>query len=112
MKDSDTISSWDELLASLETAASHPVDTAWQIYRYLQNNYTTMGSHQVRMLLVAYLKLPGVECFGYMAKNSELTIPGRHLGLTISERQEMNRIIEAAAKEIEKHVDIDKILES
>ena len=47
-----------------------------------------------------------------MAKNSELTIPGRHLGLTISERQEMNRIIEAAAKEIEKHVDIDKILES
>ena len=58
MKDSDTISSWDELLASLETAASHPVDTAWQIYRYLQNNYTTMGSHQVRMLLVAYLKLP------------------------------------------------------
>lgn len=58
MKDSDTISSWDELLASLETAVSHPVDTAWQIYRYLQNNYTTMGSHQVRMLLVAYLKLP------------------------------------------------------
>ena len=53
MKDSDTISSWDELLASLETAVSHPVDTAWQIYRYLQNNYTTMGSHQVCMLLVA-----------------------------------------------------------
>lgn len=54
----------------------------------------------------------GVRCFGYMAKNNELTIPGRHLGLTISDRQEMNRIIEAAAKEIEQHVNIDKILES
>lgn len=74
--------------------------------------FNNVGSENHFRFLKSACNDAGVECFGYMAKNSELTIPGRHLGLTISERQEMNRIIEAAAKEIEKHVDIDKILES
>jgi len=74
--------------------------------------FNNVGSENHFRFLKSACNDAGVECFGYMAKNSELTIPSRHLGLTISERQEMNRIIEAAAKEIEKHVDIDKILES
>lgn len=53
----------------------------------------------------------GVACFGFMQRNSSLSIPGRHLGLTISERKQMDAIISSAADEIEKHVDIDKILE-
>lgn len=52
----------------------------------------------------------GVECLGYMARNSQLAIPGRHLGLTVTERENMDRIIDIAAGEIEEHVDIDKIL--
>ena len=38
MNDSQTIDSWDDLLASMETAVSHPTDTAWNIFRYLQKN--------------------------------------------------------------------------
>lgn len=52
----------------------------------------------------------GVESLGYVARNPQLVIPGRHLGLTISGREEMEHLIALAAKEVEAHVDIDKIL--
>ena len=52
----------------------------------------------------------GCECLGYMTRIPELEIPGRHLGLTISEKENMERIICIAAKEIEAHFDIDKLL--
>ena len=48
---------WDELLDSIATGAAHPDDTNWKIYRYLQNNYKTMGSVMARTLLAAYMKL-------------------------------------------------------
>ncbi len=58
MNDLQTIVSWDDLIASLETAAAHPTDTAWNIFRYMQKNYKTMGSQQARTLLATYMKLP------------------------------------------------------
>ena len=58
MNDSQTIDSWDDLLASMETAVSHPTDTAWNIFRYMQKNYKEMGSQQARTLLAGYMKLP------------------------------------------------------
>ena len=48
---------WDELLDSIATGAAHPDDTNWKIYRYLQNNYKTIGSVTARTLLAAYMKL-------------------------------------------------------
>ncbi len=54
----------------------------------------------------------GVECLGYLPRNKELVIPGRHLGLTISAREEMEQLAELAAKEIEAHVDIDFIIQN
>lgn len=48
---------WDELLESIATGAAHPDDTNWKIFRYLQNNYKTMGSVTARTLLAAYMKL-------------------------------------------------------
>lgn len=53
----------------------------------------------------------GVECLGYLPRNEELVIPGRHLGLTITAKEEMNQLAELAAKEIEAHVDIDFIIQ-
>ena len=52
----------------------------------------------------------GVPCLGYLQKNPKLTVPGRHLGLTITAKQEMEELICQAATEVEKHVLIDKIL--
>lgn len=51
-----------------------------------------------------------VECFGYVSRNPELVIPGRHLGLTITAQEQTERLIQLAAQEVEKHVDLDRLL--
>lgn len=53
----------------------------------------------------------GVECLGYMQRNPDINVPGRHLGLTITAKEETERLITLAAEEIERHVDIDRIIE-
>ena len=58
MNNSNGSISWEELLDTLDTVSNHPLDTAWSIYRYLQKNYKTMDSRQVRTLLATYMKLP------------------------------------------------------
>lgn len=40
------------------TESNKPDDIGWNIYRYLNANYETMGSQEVRTLLLCYLKLP------------------------------------------------------
>lgn len=57
MPDAPLSVTWEELLNSIATGAAHPDDTNWKIYRYLQNNYKTMGSVMARTLLAAYMKL-------------------------------------------------------
>lgn len=54
----------------------------------------------------------GVECFGYLKKNTALQTPSRHLGLTLSSREDMNSFIEMAADEVVKNVDVNRILEA
>lgn len=54
----------------------------------------------------------GVECFGYLAKCKGLEVPSRHLGLTLENEQQMNTWIEQAAKLVNDHVDIDKLLKA
>lgn len=52
----------------------------------------------------------GVECFGYLARNPKLVIPNRHLGLSISEKESMDQLAALSAEEVERNVDIDKII--
>lgn len=52
----------------------------------------------------------GAECFGYIRKNEALKTPSRHLGLTLSSLKKMNDFIDLAADEVEKNVDIDRLL--
>lgn len=54
----------------------------------------------------------GVGCFGYIRKNEKLQTPSRHLGLTLSSRQEMNQFIDLAADEVQNTVEIDRLLSS
>ena len=48
---------WEQLLDSINNGASHPEETSWMIFRYLQGNYKTVGSVMARTLLAAYMKL-------------------------------------------------------
>lgn len=58
MENRQNIDTWEELLASMETAVLHPSDTAWNIYRYLQDHCREIGSQKARSLLAAYMALP------------------------------------------------------
>lgn len=53
----------------------------------------------------------GVECLGYICRDSALTVPSRHLGLTLSARPEMNAFIDVAADAVETSVNLDRLLE-
>ncbi|MCR5820202.1 MAG: cobyrinate a,c-diamide synthase [Bacteroidaceae bacterium] len=53
----------------------------------------------------------GVRCLGYIPRNPRLSMPNRHLGLTISAREEMEQFISLAAEEVEKHIDMDALLD-
>ncbi|MCE7040841.1 cobyrinate a,c-diamide synthase [Dyadobacter sp. CY312] len=53
----------------------------------------------------------GIEALGYLRKNEELIIPSRHLGLHISAETDYENIIDRLAAEVEKTVDLNRLLE-
>lgn len=53
----------------------------------------------------------GAECLGYLKKDEALTVPSRHLGLTLTEKNEMECFINSAADAVKANVDIEKLLE-
>ncbi len=53
----------------------------------------------------------GVECFGYLPKSEGLDIPSRHLGLTLSVKEQMDEQIERAARLVDAYVDVRRMLE-
>lgn len=54
----------------------------------------------------------GVLCLGYLQRNDKLTIPGRHLGLTIKASAEVEQLISLAAAEVERTVDVDFLVKN
>jgi cobyrinic acid a,c-diamide synthase len=63
----------------------------------------------------AYLKQAcddvGVTALGYLPKQSDIEIPSRHLGLSIDEEFGFDTFVDQVADLVEKHIDIDKLLE-
>jgi cobyrinic acid a,c-diamide synthase len=53
----------------------------------------------------------GVEPLGFLPPNKEVEIPSRHLGLTLDSEYRFNEFIEKVADMVEKHIDIDRLLE-
>lgn len=53
----------------------------------------------------------GIQCFGYMPENSCISIPSRHLGLTIGNKEEMEEYIQNTANMVEHNIDIEHMLE-
>lgn len=52
----------------------------------------------------------GAECLGYIARCDNLQAPSRHLGLTLSGEEEMERFVQAAAEAVAGNVDVDRLL--
>lgn len=72
--------------------------------------FNMVASENHYSFLKAACEDAGVDCLGYLPRNEKLTIPGRHLGLTIKTKQETEQLITLAAAEIEKHVNVEKLL--
>lgn len=53
----------------------------------------------------------GVEALGYLPKQADVEIPSRHLGLTLDESFCFDTFADRVAELVEKHVDIDRLLE-
>lgn len=98
-----------------------PVLYGFKNYRFGKNQehsirlsgviFNMVGSKRHYNLLKDAALDAGVPCLGYMQKKPELVIPGRHLGLTISEKAHMEELIQLSAEEVSKHVDLDRLLE-
>lgn len=52
----------------------------------------------------------GVRCFGCLMRDNSLIVPSRHLGLTLSAKEDMERFINNAADSVEATIDLDSIL--
>lgn len=52
----------------------------------------------------------GIECLGRLPKCAELEIPSRHLGLTLSAQEEMERQIALSASLVEENLDLQRLL--
>lgn len=53
----------------------------------------------------------GVETLGYIPKTQSLDVPSRHLGLSIEDLARLDYFPDQVADLIDKHVDVDKLLE-
>lgn len=71
--------------------------------------FNMVGSERHYNLLRQACEDAGIECLGYLGRNDKLKIPSRHLGLSISQMEEMEELINAAADEISQHVNIDHL---
>ena len=58
MTEKQNVPTWDELLVLMNDAQSHPLDTAWAIYRYMHTNLKQLTSQEARTLLASYMKIP------------------------------------------------------
>lgn len=43
---------WQQVVDAVASGAQHLEETKWTIYRYLKQNYPTLGSKETRMLLL------------------------------------------------------------
>lgn len=73
--------------------------------------FNFVGSERHLSLLQRACRDAGVECFGFLPRNAQLTIPSRHLGLNTDLLQQTEELIELAAKEVEAHLDLERLLE-
>ncbi|MEX0806451.1 MAG: cobyrinate a,c-diamide synthase [Candidatus Binatia bacterium] len=71
------------------------------------------GQGHLQYLKEALRSLPGLKCFGGIPIDDRVTIPERHLGLTVAKEGLLNqRFVERLARLIETHVELNRLLAS
>lgn len=52
----------------------------------------------------------GIECLGYLPVVDDIRITSRHTGFTLTEKREMSMLIDKVALLVEKHIDLEKLM--
>lgn len=73
--------------------------------------FNRVGSESHYRHLLAACEEVGAQSLGYLPNNPELRMPSRHLGLSLSGREEIEHFICLAAKEVTEHVDVERLME-
>lgn len=73
--------------------------------------FNRVGSESHYRHLLAACEEVGVQSLGYLSNNPELRMPSRHLGLSLSGREEIEHFICLAAMEVTEHVDMERLME-
>lgn len=71
--------------------------------------FNRVGSERHYAMLRQACEEIGITCLGSLRNNEKLQIPSRHLGLSISEMERIETLINAAADEVEAGVNIEKL---
>lgn len=72
--------------------------------------FNQVASENHYNLLKSACEDTATKCLGYIPRNPQLTVPGRHLGLTISEQSQMETFIALAAQETQNHILLNELL--
>lgn len=73
--------------------------------------FNRAASPRHRAMLADAAKAAGVECLGFVGRRQGLQTPSRHLGLTLTAREEMERFVAEAAEAVTEGVDMDRLME-
>ena len=69
--------------------------------------FNNVGSERHARLLREACEDVGVACFGMIPRLPNLTIPSRHLGLTLENQQMIETLVENAADAVSQYVDVE-----
>jgi cobyrinic acid a,c-diamide synthase len=72
--------------------------------------FNNVGSERHVRLLRDACEDVGVKCFGMIPRLSDLTIPSRHLGLSLENEQMIQTLVEKAANAVNRYVDVEAIV--
>jgi len=75
--------------------------------------FNRIGGEKHRAILsaAAAAAAPEIPVLGFMPRNADLNLPSRHLGLIqAGEYRNLDLLLEAAANEVERHVDVERLL--
>lgn len=79
--------------------------TLWDDLRFAGVLFNQVGSDRHASFLRQSCADVGIPCVGCLPRVKELSMPSRHLGLSLEHRQEIEQMICHAAELIENHVD-------
>ncbi len=71
--------------------------------------FNRVGSEKHRAMIASAAADVGVEVMGAIPMSADLALPSRHLGLSLSDREDMDAFIAGAARIVRENVDLERI---